>query len=45
VAILADEFGLDVPEAASLWPRLLERHEQVMAAAAQAEVAEVSAGS
>lgn len=35
VAVLADDFGLDLPEAADLWPRILARHEQVMAAAAE----------
>jgi N-hydroxyarylamine O-acetyltransferase len=34
VAMLADEFSLDVPQAATLWPRVLARHEEVMAAAA-----------
>jgi N-hydroxyarylamine O-acetyltransferase len=40
VVILANDFGLDVPEAASLWPRVLARHEQVMAEAAAAAAAE-----
>ena len=35
VAILARDFGLDVPEAATLWPRILARHDEVMAAAAE----------
>jgi N-hydroxyarylamine O-acetyltransferase len=34
VAVLASDFGLDVPEAAGLWPRVVARHEEVMAAAA-----------
>src|SRR5579859_975233 len=33
VAVLSRDFGLDVPEAATLWPRILARHEEVMAAA------------
>jgi hypothetical protein len=37
--VLADEFGLDLPEAAALWPRVAARHEAVMAAAAAAEPA------
>nr|MEA2797468.1 N-hydroxyarylamine O-acetyltransferase [Phenylobacterium sp.] len=36
VAVLASDFGLDVPEAAGLWPRVMARHEEVMAAAAEA---------
>ena len=39
VAVLADDFGLDLPEAADLWPRILARHEAVMAAAAEAAAA------
>jgi N-hydroxyarylamine O-acetyltransferase len=31
VATLASEFGLDVPEAATLWPKIVERHEAVVA--------------
>jgi N-hydroxyarylamine O-acetyltransferase len=34
VQVLRDDFTLDLPEAASLWPRVLARHEQVMAEAA-----------
>ena len=34
VDVLARTFGLDLPEAATLWPRILARHEAVMAAAA-----------
>jgi N-hydroxyarylamine O-acetyltransferase len=34
VAVLAAEFDLDLPEAATLWPRICARHEAVMAAAA-----------
>ena len=30
VAVLKDEFGLDVPEAAGLWPKILARHEGVV---------------
>jgi N-hydroxyarylamine O-acetyltransferase len=33
VRVLRDDFTLDLPEAASLWPRVLARHEEVMAAA------------
>jgi N-hydroxyarylamine O-acetyltransferase len=36
VGVLAGDFGLDLPEAAGLWPRIVTRHEQVMAAAAEA---------
>lgn len=36
VAVLASEFGLDAPEAAALWPRVVARHNEVMAAAAEA---------
>ena len=36
VAILARDFGLDVPEIAGQWPRILARHEAVLAAAAVA---------
>jgi len=31
VATLRGDFRLDVPEAATLWPRIVVRHEQVMA--------------
>lgn len=31
VATLSGVFGLDMPEVASLWPKICERHEQVMA--------------
>jgi N-hydroxyarylamine O-acetyltransferase len=41
VAVMATEFDLDVPEAADLWPGVLTRHEEVMAAAA-AEAGQVS---
>jgi N-hydroxyarylamine O-acetyltransferase len=27
LAVLSGEFGLAVPEAASLWPKIVERHE------------------
>ena len=37
VAVLAGDFGLDVPEAAALWPSLLARHERAMAAEAEAQ--------
>jgi N-hydroxyarylamine O-acetyltransferase len=30
VAVLKDEFDLDVPEAAGLWPRIVKRHDVVM---------------
>jgi len=36
--VLRDDFTLDVPEAAGLWPRVVARHEEVMAAAAAAAV-------
>jgi N-hydroxyarylamine O-acetyltransferase len=36
VTILADGFGLDMPQAADLWPTLLIRHEQAVAAAVDA---------
>lgn len=39
VQVLAVDFGLDLPEAAALWPRVCARHEQVMAEAAQAAAA------
>jgi N-hydroxyarylamine O-acetyltransferase len=32
VEVLAGDFGLDLPEAASLWPRIVERHDQLFAA-------------
>jgi N-hydroxyarylamine O-acetyltransferase len=31
VGVLRGDFGLDAPEAATLWPRICERHETVMA--------------
>jgi len=34
VRVLARDFTLDLPEAAALWPRVVARHEQVMADAA-----------
>lgn len=34
VSVLADEFDLELPEAASLWPKIVARHEAVLAAAA-----------
>jgi N-hydroxyarylamine O-acetyltransferase len=37
VSVLKTDFTLDVPEAADLWPRLVERHEQVLADAAAAK--------
>jgi arylamine N-acetyltransferase len=43
VAVLADDFDLDVPEAAGLWPRVVARHEVVMATAAEAEAARAAA--
>ena len=30
VAVLADEFGVDLPEAAGLWPKIVARHEAVI---------------
>ena len=33
VEVLALDFGLDLPEAAALWPRVVARHEQVLAEA------------
>lgn len=36
VAVLARDFGLDLPQAATLWPQVAARHETVMAAAASA---------
>ena len=30
IATLADQFRLDVPEAADLWPRIAERHEELL---------------
>jgi len=36
VEVLAGEFGLDLPEAATLWARIVARHEQVMAVQAEA---------
>jgi N-hydroxyarylamine O-acetyltransferase len=35
VEVLAKDFSLDLPEAAGLWPRVLARHDQVMAEAAE----------
>jgi len=32
VAILADQFGLDLPEVAELWPRIAARHEEMLRA-------------
>ena len=34
VAILRDQFGLDVPDAVALWPRITARHEQIFSAKA-----------
>jgi N-hydroxyarylamine O-acetyltransferase len=31
VAVLRRDFGLDVPEAASLWPRICARHDALFA--------------
>ena len=36
VQVLRDDFTINLPEAAGLWPRVLARHEQVMAEAAEA---------
>jgi len=30
VATLARQFGLDIPEAAELWPKIAARHEEIM---------------
>ena len=43
ISVLAGDFGLDVPEAASLWPRICARHDEVLAAAAAATAAAGSA--
>jgi N-hydroxyarylamine O-acetyltransferase len=37
VETLAHEFGLDLPEAAGLWPKIAKRHDEVMAELASAE--------
>ena len=39
VACLRDDFGLDVPEIADLWPKVMARHDQVMAEAAAKKAA------
>jgi hypothetical protein len=31
MSVLKDEIGVDVPEARSLWPSVVARHEEVMA--------------
>ena len=36
MAVLRDDFTLDVPEVQALWPRICARHEAVEAAAAKA---------
>lgn len=36
-ATLTDQFGLDVPDAAGLWPRIVERHEHLLRKNAQIE--------
>ena len=36
VEVLSDVFGLRLPEAASLWPRICKRHEAILAAQASA---------
>ena len=36
VSVLKGDFGLDVPEAATLWPAICERHEAVLARQAEA---------
>ena len=36
VAVLRTDFSLDAPEVAGLWPRVVARHEEVVAAAAEA---------
>ena len=40
VAVLKDDFGLDVPEVADLWPKVVARHEAVMAEVAAKAAAE-----
>jgi N-hydroxyarylamine O-acetyltransferase len=40
VAVLKDDFTLEVPEAAALWPRVVARHEEVVAEAAAKAAAE-----
>jgi len=37
VSVLADDFDLDLPQAADLWPRVVARHEAILAAAAETE--------
>ena len=39
MAVLKDDFTLDVPEIRALWPRIAARHDEVMAAAAAAKAA------
>jgi N-hydroxyarylamine O-acetyltransferase len=39
VAVLKDRFDLDLPQAADLWPAICRRHEEVMAAQAEAKAA------
>lgn len=39
VAVLRDDFTLNLPEVADLWPRIVARHEQVVAEAAAAAAA------
>jgi N-hydroxyarylamine O-acetyltransferase len=34
VSVLRNDFTLDIPEAADLWPAIVARHEQVLAGAA-----------
>ena len=43
VAVLSSDFDLDVPEAAGLWPRIVARHEQVMAATAESQARTLAA--
>ena len=40
-AVLKDDFSLDVPEVATLWSRVVARHEEVMAAGEAARAAAV----
>jgi N-hydroxyarylamine O-acetyltransferase len=43
LAVLHDVFGLDVPEAASLWPKICARHDEILAMAAASSASENSA--
>jgi len=45
VGVLKDDFRIDVPEAASLWPQVCERHEVVLARQAEAAAGAGASGS